>query len=653
MDDINKKNNKFKNDEIKEFQAILFWKLGLGNMEKYFAGENPMPDKSIIADSTSWKTEPMPSNEVSVLDVNISISKKDMDVIRRGHMPESQADHWFMYCTEKHICYYRSWTGACAFKAHYVKVEDESVLIDKLMINYALSEFGVNGDKSGLALFLYLLTAETGVDARREWNDYLEARKELFLEYQCKKQSIIVVDNEENERIDKIDGTFARRLVDDFIKERLDGDIKKLVDFDFSILEDDKKYGMSDGLSCGIEKCDIILAIMSLVFEDVWPDLSVDSMKHYTYNCTYINKMQYLFGSNISDKYFMSMRNFGPTKQQVDFAVQTSHLQNHIGNFWVLPKFIDKDKETYNYHGCSDLWLQALYAAMSNAKVVDNNLKANLYEARIQMSDYHGAEGFDKLVRGLMLNDYIDDDGKPKNVLPHIWANMKGLSRDDYFEAVDIYNTWMRNFINARSNMMVSKLEQVLSETNKAQQRYVKKMLEEENNNEYSKIGSKFVETVEKMVADNYAINEAALLDLFDKISRVPSRVYDDKITINDVIVERSAMGAWQAYLYSRIPNIMSLYNDECRSERHFVFKHNDLKDIEILSINAEKPLYGVKFELSPKVKIRANEAKIQVCYWNNREGLIRDTVAVYFSYDYITEIKCVKSELLLAIIDK
>lgn len=643
-------NNRFKNDEIKEAQAIMFWKLGLGDMEKFFAGENPMPDKSIIADSTSWKIEPTPSDDVSILDVNISISNKDMDIIRRGHIPESQADHWFMYCTEEHICYYRSWTGVCAFEAHYVKVDDESVLIDKLVINFALAEFGVNGDKSGLALFLYLLTAETGADARREWNDYLEAWEELYLKYQGKKQSVIVLDKKESEKIDKIDGTFARRLVDDFIKERLDGDVKKLVDFDFSILEDDQKYGMSDGLSCGIEKCDIILAIMSLVFEDVWQDLTVDSMEHYTYNCTYINKMQYLFGSNIADKYFMSMRNFGPTKQQVDFAVQTSHLQNHIGNFWVLPKFIDKDKETYHYHGCSDLWLQALYAVMSNAKEADNNLRANLYEARLQLLNYHGAEGFVKLARGLMLDDYIDDDGKPKDVLPHIWANMKGLSRDDYFEAVDMYHIWMRSFINARSSMMVSKLEQVLSKENMTQQRYVKNMLDEENNNEYSKIGSKFVEAVEKMAADNYAINEAALLDLFDKISLVPSRVYDDNITINDVIVERSAMGAWQAYLYSRIPNIMSLYNYECRSERRFVFKHDDLKDIEILSINGEKPLYGVKFELSPRVKIRANEANIQVCFWNDKEGLIRESVAVKFSYDYISEIKCVKSELLLAI---
>ena len=44
---------------MKQYQAVMHWKLGLGHMGKYFNGENPLPDKNEIATKDSWKTEPM------------------------------------------------------------------------------------------------------------------------------------------------------------------------------------------------------------------------------------------------------------------------------------------------------------------------------------------------------------------------------------------------------------------------------------------------------------------------------------------------------------------------------------------------------------------------------------------------------------------
>ena len=76
-------------DEKKQSQAIMQWKLGLGNMSKLFNGEDPMPDKTKVAKSTSWKTEPMPPTDISKIKVNICITEKDMAIIRKGHIPEA------------------------------------------------------------------------------------------------------------------------------------------------------------------------------------------------------------------------------------------------------------------------------------------------------------------------------------------------------------------------------------------------------------------------------------------------------------------------------------------------------------------------------------------------------------------------------------
>jgi len=160
----------------KDFMAIMRWKLGLGNFNKIMNGESPLPDKSKTATANDWKTEPMPLNseDVTEMPFEFRIPAAAMDIIRKGHIPEAQEDHWFMYCDDEYIRYYRSWTGICAFEAHYKK-DEEDYCIDNLKMNHDLAEFGVNGDEAGAALFCYLVIAESGGDAERAWNNYLQA----------------------------------------------------------------------------------------------------------------------------------------------------------------------------------------------------------------------------------------------------------------------------------------------------------------------------------------------------------------------------------------------------------------------------------------------------------------------------------------------
>lgn len=160
----------------REFKALMHWKLGLGNINKTLAGESPLPRKDMIAISSDWHIEPMPESteEAPTLKLSIPISNEAMAIIQKGHIPEVQEDHWFMYCDDEYIRYYRSWTGMCTFEAHYHK-ETECYIIDELTINHALAQFGVNGDEAAMRLFRYLITAETGGDAAGAWQDYIDA----------------------------------------------------------------------------------------------------------------------------------------------------------------------------------------------------------------------------------------------------------------------------------------------------------------------------------------------------------------------------------------------------------------------------------------------------------------------------------------------
>jgi len=480
-------------DEKKQTQAVMLWKLGLGNMSKLFNGEDPMPNKTKVAKSTSWKTEPMPPTDISRIEVNISVTDEDMLIIRKGHIPEAMEDHWFMYCDDEYIRYFRSWSGMCAFEAHFHKVEDHYV-IDEICINQALVEFGVNGDKSGVALFLHLLTAEVGGNAMAAWQAYLDkwdetnqkyAKQEApeddyekpesnteqtddefdeqFIESEEEKRLRKYSENKEREEKAKQDGTYARALIKDFIKDKLDGDINKLVTFNFGTLREDDKYGNCYGFPFSVDKANIVMAIISVAFEDVWPELNQYNIERYKYLCNGINYTQYLFGANIMDKFFKGMEQFNPTKEQHERAVRVYHLTECIGNIWVLPGGVDKDKDTYHYHGYADLFLKGIYAAMTGNGKVQPDLKASLYKGRKLMKKYQGSDGFRQFALDMMLNDYIDYYGKPIDLFMHVWSMMKGLKSETYFKAVDEYCDFMERFVPKRGKMIVEKLKKKLS----------------------------------------------------------------------------------------------------------------------------------------------------------------------------------------------
>lgn len=170
--------------------VIMRWKLGLGNLNNAMFGKNPVPEKKEVATMDMGEFTPMPKDreEISDVEMDFTVPADKMAILRYGHIPEAQEDHWFMVCDEEHIRYFRSWTGACVFEAHYHQKSDGNYCIDRLKMHHGLCQFGVNGDETGTALFLYLLTAEVGGDAEGAWDEYIYAWDALDYKYSQKSQ---------------------------------------------------------------------------------------------------------------------------------------------------------------------------------------------------------------------------------------------------------------------------------------------------------------------------------------------------------------------------------------------------------------------------------------------------------------------------------
>ncbi len=155
-----------------ELKALLMWKMGAGNSGKRFNGEDPIPPKTELATKDSWNIKPMPDSHV-IIPMDETITSEALRIVERGHIPDAMEDHWFMYCEDNTIRYYRSWSGICIYVAKY---EDDvtECRITELMVNRDPDQYGSTDNDHDKALFMALLTEEYGGDASEYWEQALK-----------------------------------------------------------------------------------------------------------------------------------------------------------------------------------------------------------------------------------------------------------------------------------------------------------------------------------------------------------------------------------------------------------------------------------------------------------------------------------------------
>ena len=159
-------------DQDDIIKVLKMWKMGAGNSGKRFNGENPIPPKSKVATKDSWKNEPMPDKH-TVIPMDVTIPKAAMSLVKCGHIPRAMEDHWFMYCDENTIRYYRSWSGICIYVAKY-EMDGDVCHITELTVNRDPEQYGGTDDDHDKALFMALLTEEYGGDASKYWEKALD-----------------------------------------------------------------------------------------------------------------------------------------------------------------------------------------------------------------------------------------------------------------------------------------------------------------------------------------------------------------------------------------------------------------------------------------------------------------------------------------------
>lgn len=155
-----------------EQKVMLLWKVGPGDANKALRGENPCPEKTEKATADSWQNLGEMPKDSPAINMGVSLTAEQMDILCMGHIPQVQEDHWFMYADDRKIRYYRSWTGIPVFEAEYEKTE-EGYKLGVMTVNLECGDVPLPGPQAAGDLFMCLSAADMGLDWYYFWEQYV------------------------------------------------------------------------------------------------------------------------------------------------------------------------------------------------------------------------------------------------------------------------------------------------------------------------------------------------------------------------------------------------------------------------------------------------------------------------------------------------
>jgi len=107
------------------------------------------------AGSSDWKTIALPTKRTTIA-LSRSFSENEMEMIRKGLIPEEMEDKWFIYWQDNTLFFHRSWTGYCIFVVRFVPKEDswETVEAD---LNRDPGQYRETSDEKDAGLIFFLI----------------------------------------------------------------------------------------------------------------------------------------------------------------------------------------------------------------------------------------------------------------------------------------------------------------------------------------------------------------------------------------------------------------------------------------------------------------------------------------------------------------
>lgn len=164
------------------------------------------------------------------------------------------------------------------------------------------------------------------------------------------------------------------------------------------------------------------------------------------------------------DDYYKALEDFDVPADLKEKAISLGRKYHTIGNTMVLPFGLHQIRDTKPMgRGYLDVFLQAFYNMMIGAKRCNMKLLDAMNLKKKEVAGFRTEENYYTIVHGLMLEDFLDEEGKPKQVFETVFSWDKDLDRETYLRVLDKYIDFCESFIDRRADRIIEKLENILN----------------------------------------------------------------------------------------------------------------------------------------------------------------------------------------------
>lgn len=218
------------------------------------------------------------------------------------------------------------------------------------------------------------------------------------------------------------------------------------------------------GVCFSVEGCEIVRAILTLIFGDVWPGYEFRGQhSKVIFRGCHLNSHQRLLGSAILGEYFMGLQKMNPPADLESRANEYyAKYYNNIGNMVLMPAGLDILKEEATIKGYMDYLLEYLFSYLTESKKVPYKILDGIKPCKGVLQPFQGEDGFKKMVQSLLLDDFVDENYKPAEVFIRMGFYGKDVSKETYFEAVRRYLDFHKKHIPLRAQKMLELLKKRL-----------------------------------------------------------------------------------------------------------------------------------------------------------------------------------------------
>lgn len=274
----------------------------------------------------------------------------------------------------------------------------------------------------------------------------------------------------------------AQTMLRAFVREKLDGDINNFKDFDFETLKNDDFFGCVNPQNFDCDNTCIIRAVYVLLWSKVFPDMT-DWREIGTGKCCRgdtIHTFHTIFGRPDPEKpgHFFGIDRFAPINDTLYERIRKFHEKIcTLGNFVVLPNFTVKSwkgfvtlntyRGTNHWYDYFDQFLLALEPCLVNGCNADKTLYELVHKCNgYAFENYKNQEGFTRMAKALLLDDYLDENGHAKNLFADAggkvrfhWENPQP-PRKLYLQSATNYLDHAEKIISNRSDRMIEMLKE-------------------------------------------------------------------------------------------------------------------------------------------------------------------------------------------------